>query len=60
MSSIKKVKFTGWVMELTLVLFNIVLVLFLIFLWQNMSNKNSDKAFEDKYVKVGEQSQGTK
>lgn len=63
LNKFKNFKFQGLVMELTLVVVNVLLVLTLIYAWNNfigIQEANSDKEFDYKYVRVGEDSQGTK
>jgi len=63
LNKFKGVKFQGLFMELTLVVVNVFLVLALIFLWTNYfgnQEANKDKEFDYNYVRVGEDSQGSK
>lgn len=63
MGKLSKFKFKGLVMEITLLVVNVLLVLALVLVWQNVSEKreaDKSKDFEYNYVRVGEESQGTK
>jgi len=61
---IRKFKFQGLVMELTLVVLNVMLVLSLVYFWssyfQNKQANNADKEFENIYVRVEGDTQGSK
>ena len=60
---LKNFRFQGLLMELTLVDVNVLLVLSLIYAWNNFfgsQEANNDKEFDYKYVRVGEDSQGSK